>query len=99
MRVINASMGMLIILWLFIATQYLDLNLYLVFGLALIPLLSRLSYHFTKAYRSKSASDKIEDFNALTPIVRWSYLMYAGFIMVVVPILILLAVGLSMIKF
>jgi len=39
-RLLNASLGILIILWLFIATKYLNLNLYLVFGLALIPLLS-----------------------------------------------------------
>ncbi|ATP57295.1 hypothetical protein CPT03_12840 [Pedobacter ginsengisoli] len=98
MRVINASIGMLIILWLFIATKYLDLNLYLVFGLALIPFLSWLSYHFTKAYRSKSAADKIEDFNALTPIIKWAYLIYVTFIMVVAPILILLAIAMSMFK-
>ncbi len=98
MRVIKASIGMLIILWLFIATKYLDLNLYLIGGLALIPLLSWLSYHFAKAYRSKSATDKIEHFSTLKPIVRWTYLTYVTFVMVVAPILILLAVALSMFK-
>jgi len=89
---------MLIILWLFIATKYLALNLYVVFGLALVPLLSWLSYHFTKAYRYKSATDKIEDFNALTPTIRWTYLTYATLIIVVVPILILLAVAMSVVE-
>ncbi|WP_214225654.1 hypothetical protein [Pedobacter sp. B4-66] len=98
LRLVNASIGIIIILWLFIAINYLDVNLYMVFGFALLLVISLISFHFRKVHHRKSAAEKIEDFNTLTPIVRWSYLTYTGFIMVVAPILIFLAVGLPMFK-
>jgi len=98
LKLVNASIGIIIILWLFIAINYLDVNLYIVFGFALLLVTSLISFHFRKVHHRQSAAEKIEDFNALTPIIRWSYLTYAGFIMIVAPILIFLAVALSMFK-
>jgi len=67
-------------------------------GCALLLVIPFISFPFRKVHHRKSAAEKIEDFTGFTLIFRWVYLTYAGFIMVVVPILVLLVVGLSIFK-
>ena len=74
-------------LLLFIAMNCLSLHLYITVTIALALIAIWASYFLSKAYRTKSLPDKIENFTKLTPAIRWAYFIYALLMMVILPVL------------
>lgn len=89
---VNLTISLLVIVWLFIANNYLLLSSTLSLGICLFLLITMFSYNLAKPYKLKTTSDKLENFEAFSQISKWIYLTYSALFMVALPLLILIIV-------
>lgn len=98
LRILNLSVGITLILWIYLSSNQFHINLTVALALTLLPIASWIYYVFSKKSGKYSAEQKIRDFTVLTPVSRWLYLIYAVTFNIIAPLFIVAVILFALFK-